>query len=238
MNRTVLAIMAHPDDAELTCAASLARWASEGDRVLLLIATDGSRGGKEVGADSQRIQRLRHAEQEASASMLGIEDVLYLGLEDGTLENDRELRRRLVEVVRRVRPQAVIVVDPLTVIYRNEYVNHRDHRMLGMATLDALYPEASNAGYFPEQIEAGLMPHKVPELLLANSEEANCWIDVSDTLERRFDALRRHASQISLWPENGEGVIMEQRRVAAAVGTEHGVRYAEGFRRIVVNPLT
>jgi LmbE family N-acetylglucosaminyl deacetylase len=128
-------------------------------------------------------------------------------------------------------------MDPLTVIYQNSYVNHRDHRILGIAMLDALYPEASNAGYFPEQIEEGLQIHKVPELLLAQTEHPNHWVDVSATLHTRFDALRCHQSQIALWPENGEAIIREQQAAAAAAGRRHGVRYAEEFRRVVVNPL-
>jgi len=104
--------------------------------------------------------------------------------------------------------------------------------------LDALYPAASNAGYFPEQLEAGLPLHKVPELLLAATERPNYWVDISDMLEVRFEALRYHASQIRLWPNNGEVDIEQQRREAETIGAEHGYRYAEAFRRVVVNPLT
>src|SRR5206468_2169389 len=97
-----------------------------------------------------------------------------------------------VEQIRRVRPDAAIVIDPLTVILRNSYVNHRDHRMLGIATIDALYPEASNAGYFPEQLDRGLEIHKVPELLLTGTDSPNYWVDVTDTIDVRFQALRCH----------------------------------------------
>jgi len=179
----------------------------------------------------------RHAEQAEAAEILGFNEVVHLGFPDGELADDATLRGALVAQVRRVRPDVAVVMDPLTVVYRNSYVNHRDHRMLGMALLDALYPEASNAGYFPEQIERGLVPHKVPELLLANSEWPNYWVDVSATLERRFDALRRHRSQIRLWPEAGEAVMRQQREHASVLGVEHGVQYAESYRRVVVNPL-
>lgn len=235
--RTILVVMAHPDDAELSCAGSVARWIREGHRAILVIASDGSRGGKHHDADHQAMTSTRQAEQRASADLIGFDQVVYLGFPDGDLRDEEALRGALVGQIRRVRPDVAMVMDPLTVIFQDSYVNHRDHRVLGMAMLDALYPAASNAGYFPEQLEAGLRLHKVPELLLATTERPNYWVDVSDTLEVRFQALRCHASQIRLWPDNGEVVIEQQRWVAEMIGAEHGYRYAEAFRRVVVNPL-
>jgi LmbE family N-acetylglucosaminyl deacetylase len=110
--------------------------------------------------------------------------------------------------------------------------------VLGISALDAMYPEASNAGYFPEDLGGDLQLHTVPEVLLATTDSPNFWVDVTDTLDIRFEALRRHTSQIRLWPENGELVIEEQRQVAAVIGREHGMGYAEEFRRVVVNPLS
>jgi LmbE family N-acetylglucosaminyl deacetylase len=236
--RTILVIVAHPDDCELTCAGTVARWVREGDRASLLIAADGARGGKVIGADQEAVIRERRAEQEEAAATIGFDEVRFLGFPDGDLEDDAVLRGALVRAVRQVRPDCVIVMDPLTVIFRDSYINHRDHRMLGMATLDALYPQASNAGYFPEQIEHGLQPHKVPELLLVQSDQPNFWVDISETIEIRFDALRLHRSQMKLWPDAGEAIISAQRAYAAMIGTEHGMPYAEAFRRIVVNPLS
>lgn len=233
----ILVVVAHPDDCELTCAGSVARWSREGRPAHLVIASDGARGGKHVGADEAAMVRERRAEQEEAARVIGFRAVSFLGFPDGGLEDGADLRGALVEVIRRLRPDVAIFMDPMTIIYRNSYVNHRDHRVLGMAMLDAMYPQASNAFYFSDQIETGLQPHKVPEFLLAQSDQPNYWVDVSDTLDIRFDALRCHASQIRLWPENGEAVIRQQRELAAVLGVEHGVRYAEEFRRVVINPL-
>jgi len=233
--RTILVVMAHPDDAELTCAGSVARWIREGDRAVLVVASDGARGGKYHDADHQAMASARQAEQQASADLIGFDQAVYLGFPDG---DEEALRGALVGQIRRARPDVAMVMDPLTVIFQDSYVNHRDHRVLGMAMLDALYPAASNAGYFPEQLEAGLPLHKVPELLLAATGRPNYWVDVSDTMEVRFEALRCHASQIRLWPDNGEMVIEQQRREAETIGAEHGYRYAEAFRRVVANPLT
>lgn len=237
MSQTVLVVVAHPDDAELTCGGSILRWSRSGDRVVLVVAADGARGGKFTATDPA-LAAERRAEQECAGRILGVAETVYLNFPDGEIEDDRALRGALVEQIRRVRPDLAVVMDPLTVIYRDSYVNHRDHRMLGMAMLDALYPEASNAGYFPEQLAAGLQLHKVPELWLAQSDQPNFWIDVSDTLDARFEALRCHRSQLALWPEQGEAVIRQQREAAAALGAEHDVRYVEEFRRVVVNPLS
>ncbi|HEX6506691.1 MAG TPA: PIG-L deacetylase family protein [Chloroflexota bacterium] len=237
-NRRILMVVPHPDDAELSCAASVARWVREGDTAILVVATDGARGGKYQGAVQDTVVETRRAEQRQAAAVVGFEEVRFLGFPDGELDDGPDLRGALVEQIRQLRPDVALILDPLTVIYRNSYVNHRDHRMLGMAMLDALYPEASNAGFFPEQLERGLEIHKVPELLLANSAEPNYAVDVTETLEVRFDALRRHESQLRLWPGNGEAVIEQQRRLAAVLGEEYGMRYAELFRRVVVNPLS
>lgn len=236
--RTILAVVAHPDDVELSCGGAIARWVREGDRAILLMATNGARGGKYRDAQADAVIRQRAEEQREAAALIGFAEIVTLDFADGTLENDVALRGALVEQIRRFQPEVAVFLDPLTVIYRNSYVNHRDHRMLGMAMLDAMYPEASNAGYFAEQLELGLPLHKVPETLLANSDQPNYWVDVSDTFDLRFDALRCHRSQIRLWPEEGEAVIRQQREVASVLGLSHGVRYVEEYRRVVVNPLS
>jgi LmbE family N-acetylglucosaminyl deacetylase len=92
---------------------------------------------------------VRRKEQRTAAEVVGFQEVVFLGLADGELHDDEALRGTLVEQIRRFRPDRVVMLDPLTVIYRNSYVNHRDHRMFGIALLDAMYPEASNALYFP-----------------------------------------------------------------------------------------
>lgn len=237
MSRTFLVVVAHPDDAELTCGGSMVRWSLAGDRVVLVIAADGARGRKFSAADAA-VAKERRDEQERAGRVLGVSETVYLDFPDGDLEDDRVLRGALVAQIRRVRPDVAVIMDPLTVIYRNAYVNHRDHRMLGMAMLDALYPEASNAGYFPEQLIAGPELHKVPELLLTQSDRPNFWVDVTDTLDVRFDALRCHQSQLALWPDHGEAIIRQQRDMAAVLGVEHGMGYAEEFRRVVVNALS
>lgn len=231
-----MVVMAHPDDAELTCDGAIARWVQDGDRAILAVATSGSPGVGEMNAVAAAASERRMEEQRAAAGLVGYEKVIFLGFADGDVREEA-LLPALVELVRTTRPDAVIVMDPTTVIYRDRYINHRDHRALGMAMLDAMYPRASNAGYYPEQLARGLTTYKVPEVLLAQSDRPNFWVDVSDSLEQRFMALRRHRSQTSLWPDNGEAIVEEQREQARLAGLRHGVRYAEEYRRILPSPL-
>lgn len=235
--RTFLVVIAHPDDAELTVDGTIARLVREGNRAILVVATDAARGGKLPGSVLADVARVRRAEQVEAAAVIGYDEVVFLGFPDGHLEDSNQLRGALVRQIRHFQPAVAIFMDPLTVIYRNSYVNHRDHRVLGMAMLDALYPQASNAGYFPEHLQEGLTLHKVPETWLAQSDHPNYWVDVGETLDIRFAALRRHESQMGLWPDAGEEIIRQQRAFAEVQGVEHGMRYAESFRRIVVNPL-
>ncbi len=235
--KVILAVMPHPDDLELTCAASMAGWIRSGATGHLLMATNGARGAKVPGSDRERMSATREMEQREAAAIIGFRGVEFLGLEDGEVEDNEPLRRELVRRIRLVRPDVVVAIDPLTVIYENSYVNHRDHRQLGMALLDSLYPMASNAAYFPEQVDEGLLPHKVPELLLTKSNHPNYFVDVTDLLDVRIEALRCHRSQLRLWPDAGEAIVRQQREEAASLGLEQGVQYAEAFRRIIASPL-
>jgi LmbE family N-acetylglucosaminyl deacetylase len=236
-SRIILAVMPHPDDLELTCAGSIARWIRDGDQAFLLVVRKGARGAKLRNGQVEKMAQIRVREQEEAAAVIGFRGVALLDFEDGGLEDDDTLRGALVKQIRTMRPDVAVAIDPLTVIHRDSYVNHRDHRKLGMALLDALYPEASNASYFPEQVEAGLTPHKVPELLLTNTDSPNYWVDVTETLEIRFEALRKHRSQMKLWPDNGEEIIRQQRAEAEYLAIGHGMTYAEVFRRVVASPL-
>ena len=103
-------------------------------------------------------------------------------------------------------PDAVLCPDPTAVYFGDRYFNHRDHRVTGWATLDAIAPAAGNPHYFPEQIAEGLAVHQVRDVYLSGTLEPNCWVDIGDTLERKIDGLFCHASQLadayaSAWEE-------------------------------------
>jgi LmbE family N-acetylglucosaminyl deacetylase len=226
---SVLAVYAHPDDAEISAGGTLARWARDGATVCLLVCTKGEKGSQDPAEDLDVLAETRRRETDAAAEMLGFAGTVHLDVADGELENDQALRRLLVEQIRRLRPTAVVCSDPTAVFFGDRYYNHRDHRESGWAVLDAIAPAAGNPHYFPEQLGDGLAVHQVAEVFLSGSFEPNCWVDIGDTIEAKIDALFVHASQLV---ETGEWFREFLRERAEEAGRQAGTRYAEAFRRL------
>jgi LmbE family N-acetylglucosaminyl deacetylase len=222
-----LAVYAHPDDPEISCGATLARWAAAGGEVHVLVLTRGEKGSSDPTTDTAELARRRAAEMEASGRVLGLAGREQLPVDDGELANTPELRRSIVAAVRRVRPDVVVCPDPTAVIFGDTYFNHADHRMAGWATLDAVSPAAGNPHYFPEQGPA----HKVGAVLLSGTLAPNVWVDVAESLETKIGALLCHRSQLE---GSGEWFRDVLRRRAEEEGRAAGIRYAEGFRRLTL----
>ncbi len=219
----VLAVYAHPDDPEVSCAGTLARWADEGAEVHLVICASGDKGSNDPDVDPVELTRLRGAEAEAAAAVLGLTSHENLGLPDGEVDNTLELRARLVERIRAVRPDVVVSCDPTAVFFGSRYVNHHDHRGVGFAVLDACAPAASSPLYFPE---AGA-PHRVSTIYLSGTLQPDTWEDIGSTLDRKVEALRCHRTQVG---DDLELVGEVVRRRAASAGAEAGMVHAESFR--------
>jgi LmbE family N-acetylglucosaminyl deacetylase len=227
--RTVLAVYAHPDDPEISAGGTLARWADAGAQVHLVVTTRGDKGTSDPDADTEVLARLRMDETAAAARVLGIAAHHHLDHPDGEIEDDRVLRGELVRFVRTLRPDVVLCPDPTAVFFGDGYVNHRDHRITGWATLDAIAPAAATPHYFPELRAEGLDVHQVPKVYLSGTHEPNLWVDIGATLERKIEALFCHASQLV---ETGDWFREFLRESAIAAGRAAGVTYAEAFRRI------
>jgi LmbE family N-acetylglucosaminyl deacetylase len=223
----VLAVYAHPDDADVACGGSLARWAKAGSAVHLLVCTDGGKGTTDPTVEPGELARARAGELESSSALIGLTSVENLGFPDGELTDSEDFRRTLVHRVRSVRPDVVCGHDPTAVFFGQAYFNHRDHRIAGAALLDAVAPAAALPHYFPD---AG-PPHQVATVLLSATLEPDEWVDVSQTLETKASAVECHRTQFAGqdgWA--GEAV----RRRAAEEGRRVGVTYAEGFRRLTL----
>jgi LmbE family N-acetylglucosaminyl deacetylase len=225
----VLAVYAHPDDPEISSGGTLAKWADGGADVSLLITTRGDKGTQDPDADLEALSRLRIEETAKSAALLGFAAHHHLDHRDGELPNDLRLRAEITRYVRRLRPDVVFCPDPTAVFFGDRYFNHHDHRVTGWATLDAVLPAAGNPHYFADQLAEGLDVHHVGAVYLSATMEPNCWVDISDVLERKIDALFCHASQLT---ETGEWFREFLRERAEEAGGAAGVRYAEAFRRI------
>ena len=224
---SVLAIYAHPDDPEVSSGGTLARWAAAGTTIDVCICAEGDKGSLDPDVDPVQLTVRRRAEVEAAGRVLGVRGHHFLGYCDGGIEDDMELRAKLVALVRRIRPETVMCPDPTAVFFGQHYANHRDHRVVGFATLDAVAPAAGNPHYFPEAGPA----HQPDVLYLSGTLEPDVWVDISSTIETKAEALACHASQVG---EPGEWLRSVVRQRAEAGGRQAGVRYAEGFRRLLL----
>jgi len=226
-----LVVTAHPDDAEFGPAATAAAWIDAGSVGRLVCCTSGDQGGEDAAADPLVLAAVREDEQRAAAAIVGYDEVIFLHQPDGALANELPLRELLVREIRRFRPDAVLTHDPEVLFYRGAGVNHADHRAAGMAAVDAVFPAARNPMAFPGLARAGLAAHAVRRLYLFWPNEPTAWVDVGATLERKFAALRCHASQIAAPDE-----LLERVRLwAAEEGEPIGASAAEAFRIIVID---
>ena len=227
----VLAIYAHPDDPEISAGGTLARWATAGSEVHVLVTTRGDKGSNDPATDTDELTQTRKRESLAAARVLGVAGVLHLDHPDGELPDDRTLRGELVRHVRLYRPDVVLCPDPTAVFFGEGYINHRDHRVTGWAALDAVAPASGNPHYFPELRGEGLDVHTPSAIYLSGTHEPNVWVDIGESIDRKIEALLCHASQLT---ETGEWFNEFLRESAGAAGRAAGVTYAEGFRRIVL----
>ncbi|MGD0320562.1 MAG: PIG-L deacetylase family protein [Acidimicrobiales bacterium] len=221
----VLAVYAHPDDPDVSCGGTLARWARGGAEVHVVICTNGDKGTSDPAADPIALARRRLAEAAKAADLLGVTGQQVLGYPDGELVDDHALRARLVATIRQLRPVTVLCPDPTAVFFGEDYFNHRDHRVVGFAVLDALSPAAALPHYFPEAGAA----HQVETVLMSGTLEPSVWVDVTGTIEEKVDAVSCHRSQFA---DGGEWARRAVRLRAEEDGRRAGVAFAEGFRRL------
>lgn len=190
----VLAIVAHPDDIDFGGAGTVAKWTSAGIKVSYCIVTDGQAGGFESDRDRSEMPAVRRAEQTAAAGEVGVQDLHFLGYDDGSVEPTQDLVRDLVRVIRKVRPQRLLGQSPDRFWSRLQ-VSHPDHLAAAEATVRAFYPAAGNPYAFPELKQEGLEAWDVGELWMMEHPEQNYHVDITDTFDRKIAALMSHASQ-------------------------------------------
>lgn len=225
--RRAMVVVAHPDDAEFLCAGTVAKLCAEGWEVTYVLATSGDKGSSDPEMTSAKLATIREAEQNAAARVLGVREVVFLRHPDGFVETSVEFRGEIVELIRTHRPELVITWEA----YRRGF-NHRDHRAVGIATYDAVFPAARDPLYYPEHAATGLEAFKVPELLLAGSEQPDYYVDISDYFDTKLEAVYCHTSQIRPLPK--EEFMEQRRRQAVEAGLQSGTPFAEGFRRVTL----
>ena len=225
----VLVVAAHPDDVDFGSAGTIATWTDAGLDVSYCIVTDGDAGGFDLEVPRSAIAGIRQDEQRKAAATVGVTDVEFLGYPDGRLAVSFELRRDITRTIRRTRPDRVLIQSPERDL-RNLYVSHPDHLAAGEAALCAVYPDARNPFAHPELLtEDGLQAHTVPEVwVVSPNDQAERYVDITDTFDRKIAALRAHASQTAHMPDL-EGMVRSWgARQAQAGGLAEG-RLAEGY---------
>ena len=230
--KVALMVGAHADDIDFSASGTVAKWAKEGAEVHYLVITDGSKGSNDPSVTPEALVATREQEQRAAAQLLGARDVHFLHYEDATLEVTMQLKKDIVRVIRQVRPDTVVVMDP-TLVYSSEFgiINHPDHRAAGQATLDAVYPLARDRMTFPDLLQnENLEPHEVSHVLLINRKEPTYYVNVTDVFDLKIAGLLKHVSQVS----DPEGMRNMLKSLAAMAGGKAGATYAEGFVRIDV----
>src|SRR6185312_7031017 len=225
----ILVVTAHPDDVDFGSAGTVAGWTDAGIEVAYCICTSGEAGGFDRSVPRATMIEIREAEQLAAAKVVGVSDVTFLRHPDGRLAATFDLRRDISCVIRRVRPQRVVGPSPER-NFERLYASHPDHLAAGEATMAAVYPDARNPFAHPELLEEGWEPWAVDEMYVVAANPSDVFVDITDTFERKLDALRCHVSQMTD-PDGLDARIRGWNAANAALGGLPEGRLAESYLR-------
>lgn len=225
--QTILVVLAHPDDPEFFCGATIARWASQGHIIHYCLLTRGDKGVRDQSTDPQLLAHTREREERGAADVLGVKEVVFLDYQDGYLVPDLAARKAVTRAIRQFKPDIVVSCDP-TYLFGDNSINHPDHRAAGQLVVDAVFPAVGNPMYFPDLMTGeGLDPVSVKEVWLSVTGNPNTVVDVTPFLEKKIQALRCHETQIADMDQMAER--MRSRHTADS--TAEDPRYEERFRR-------
>ncbi len=226
---SAMAITAHPDDIEFSCAGTLARWARTGARISYVLCTSGDVGIDEPGMTRARATEIREIESLEAARITGAQEVIFLREPDGLLVPTLELRKRLVREIRRFRPEVVITGDPTIVWAGDDYINHPDHRAAATAALDAIFPAAGQPNLYEELAEEGILAHKPRKVYVTTWGDADLYVNIEETIETKIEALKAHKSQMRDWDPSP---MIREWAAGRARGKE--MIYAEAYRVVTL----
>lgn len=230
--KRAMSIQAHPDDQDFTVAGTLAKWAKAGCEVVSVLITSGDSGSNSIEHDADykpKLAHLREDEQLAANKILGIKQTVFLRYPDGELVATLGLRKDLTRLIRQHKPDVVVTGDPSGWFYGSDYINHPDHRAAAEAATYAVFPSAGTRLIFTDLLAAGYEPHNVKRLYIHGNEKPDTWIDISETIDIKIEALKKHVSQgdthdVEKWMHDW----------AREEGKDHGVEFAESYRVMIL----
>jgi LmbE family N-acetylglucosaminyl deacetylase len=218
---TYMVVVAHPDDAEFSSAGTIAKLSAEGKKVIIIQVTSGDKGTADSSVSPEELARIRESEQLEASKRTGVAETVFLRCTDGELVPDLILREKIVREIRTHRPDVIITHDPF-----RAYALHPDHRAVGTATIDAVYPTARDPHYFPEHLRAGLEPHKTAEVWFFGAENPDLIVDITSTFDAKIHALRAHFTQVG----DGDGMAERVRERCKELAQGQGFELAESFK--------
>ncbi|MGB9789699.1 MAG: PIG-L deacetylase family protein [Thermotoga caldifontis] len=181
----VLCVQPHPDDADISMGATVAKLSKKGVRVYYVTVTDGSAGTLDESLMGERLAEIRKKEQEKAAEILGVHELIWLGFEDLGDYSVEQVRVKLVEVLRKVEPDVVFTVDPFT-----PYEVHPDHIRCGMSASQAV------SLYRLPKLLPGTSKHAVAAISFFNTAFPNTFYPIDqEHLNKKFQAISQHKSQ-------------------------------------------
>jgi LmbE family N-acetylglucosaminyl deacetylase len=226
--QNILVILAHPDDPEFFCGATLARWARAGHHITYQLLTCGDKGFNEYTPSDMipdALCAIRHEEQIAAAQVIGVEAVHFMECPDGYLVPDLNLRRDIVRTIRKFKPDILVTCDPQT-LFAAYGINHPDHRAAGQAAMDAVFPAAGSPVFFPELLIEGHLPHMPREVWCSLTMQPNVVMDITDMWSIKLEALLHHKTQIG----DIEQFIERMKTRHTEDSSDENPRYEERFR--------
>jgi LmbE family N-acetylglucosaminyl deacetylase len=220
---TFMWVVAHPDDLEFSSAGTAIKLAQAGKRCILVQVTSGDRGTEDRSFTPETLGATRESEVQEAATRIGLSEVVFLRVGDGHVMPDLSLREKIVKQIRIHKPDVVITHDPF-----RPYAMHPDHRGVGLATHDSVYPTARDHLYFQEHVEAGIEPHKTAEIWYFGSEVPDVFVDITDTFEGKINALKAHQSQVG----DGNGLADRLRERHQELAKDQPFELAEAFKSV------
>ncbi len=229
----ILVVTAHPDDLDFGAGGTIAQWAAKGIAISYCICTNGDQGGIDATITREEMKQIRRREQTQAGAILGVTDIHFLDYRDGWLAPTIELRKDIVRVIRKVRPQRMLIQSPER-NWNRLGASHPDHLAAGEAAIQAIYPDSGNRFAFEDLLDVeGLEPWSIKEAWVMMAEGNDHHVDITDTFHLKMQALAAHASQTSHMEGFEERIREWGTRSGEAVGLTNG-RMAETFKIVTL----